>query len=169
MLPIICIVGNSDSGKTTLIEKLIPELKRRGYRIGTIKHASHGFDMDQKGKDSWRHRAAGADAVMVSSPGKIAFMQNTDSDSLDHLLSYFRNTDMVIAEGYKHDAKPKIEIFRKGISSSAQPLFLGSPDLAALVTDAEIETECEKFGLEDIAAIADFIETRFLSKNNTDI
>ncbi len=163
MPPIVCIVGHSDSGKTTLIEKLIPELKRRGYRIATIKHASHGFDMDKPGKDSWRHRTAGADAVMVASPGKIALMQNTNSDSLDDMLPYFRNTDMVIAEGYKHDRKPKIEIFRKG--TSEQPLFPENSDVIALVTDANIQTECEIFGLEDISAIADFIETRFLRTN----
>lgn len=162
MPSIVCIVGNSNSGKTTLIEKLIPELKSRGYRIGTVKHASHGFDIDKKGKDSWRHRAAGADSVLVSSPGKIAFLKNTDSTGLDHLISYFQDIDIVIAEGYKHENKQKIEVFRKDVS--AKPLFIGHPELAALVTDADIQPGVEKFGLEEISAIADFIEKNFIRK-----
>ncbi len=78
MPQIICIVGRSQSGKTTLIEKLIPELKRRGYRIGTIKHSHHIFDFDKTGKDSWRHKDAGAETVIVVSPGKIAMVKNDD-------------------------------------------------------------------------------------------
>lgn len=156
----ICVVGNSNSGKTTLIEKLIPELKRRGYRIGTVKHASHGFEIDKKGKDSWRHRAAGADAVLVASPGRIALVKNSDSDSLDNITLYFQDTDMVLVEGYKKENRHKIEVFRKGVSD--KPLFIGNPELIAFVSDTDIDAGVAQFGLDDIAALTDFIENRHL-------
>ncbi|HAO23009.1 MAG TPA: molybdopterin-guanine dinucleotide biosynthesis protein B [Desulfobacteraceae bacterium] len=157
MMPkMICIVGNSDSGKTTLIEKLIAELKRRGFRVGAVKHASHGFEIDKKGKDSWRHRAAGADTVLVASPGRIALVKNSDSDNLDNISAYFQDTDIVLVEGYKKEHKPKIEIFRKGVSD--KPLFIGNPELIAFVSDSDIDAGVAQFGLDDIAALTDFIE-----------
>ena len=104
MPPIISIVGNSDSGKTTLIEKLIPELRHRGYRVGTVKHASHGFDIDRRGKDSWRHHQAGAEIVVVASPEQIAMVKNDPCDSLDCLERYFEGVDLVLAEGFKKRA-----------------------------------------------------------------
>ena len=85
MAQIIAVVGKSSSGKTTLIERLIPELKKRGYRIGSVKHAHHGFQIDKKGKDSYRHRAAGADVVVVASPDEIAMVKRINTDSLENL------------------------------------------------------------------------------------
>jgi len=90
MPPIISIAGKSGSGKTTLIEKIIPELKKRGYKVGTVKHAYHGFDLDQKGKDSWRHKEAGADMVIVSSLDRIAMVKNNEHDSLECLKNILR-------------------------------------------------------------------------------
>ena len=81
MIPIISIVGKSDSGKTTLIEKLVPELTRRGYRVATVKHDVHGFEVDREGKDSWRHKQAGAHTVVISSPQKIALIRDVEKDS----------------------------------------------------------------------------------------
>ena len=112
MPPIISIVGKSDSGKTTLIEKLIRELEQRGYRIGVIKHASHGFDIDREGKASWRHKAAGAETVVVASPGSVAMVKDEPINSLDHLATYFNGIDLILTEGYKNESKPKIEVFR---------------------------------------------------------
>ena len=109
---VISIVGKSESGKTTLIEKLIPELKRRGYRIGIVKHAHHGFDMDRKGKDSYRHRQAGADTVMIASPGQIAMIKDVPGERLDDLIPFFNDMDLLITEGFKRDRAPKIEVFR---------------------------------------------------------
>ena len=160
MPPIISIVGNSNSGKTTLIEKLIPELKKRGYRVGVIKHAHHGFNIDKKGKDSWRHKVAGADTVLVSSPGKIAMVKDESCGSLDCLQPYFTDLDLVITEGYKREDKPKIEVFRKSVHPT--PVCTNNDHLMAMVTDSEIDIEVPTFGFEEVESIADLIETRFL-------
>ena len=158
MPAILSIVGKSDSGKTTLIEKLIPELKQRGYRVGTIKHSAHGFEMDQKGKDSWRHRQAGADTVAVSAPGQIAFTKRTEQSTLEDLLYLFDDVDVIITEGFKRSNQAKIEIFRKGVHD--HPLEGQNNNTIAYVTDAPLETDLPLFGLDDIRALADFIESR---------
>lgn len=160
MPPIISVIGKSGSGKTTLLEKLIPELKKRGYRLGVIKHAFHGFDIDKKGKDSWRHKRAGADAVLVASPGKIALIKDQNSDNLDGLKKYFQEMDLVITEGYSEGNKPKIEIFRSG--KHKQPLSLKDHNLIAFVTDTDIDLNVPRFGLEEIEKLADLIEIKYL-------
>ena len=116
MIPIISIVGKSDSGKTTLIEKLLPELTRRGYRVATVKHDVHGFEVDREGKDSWRHKRAGAHSVVISSPNKVALIRDVERDlSLEEIGEKFiQDVDLIISEGYKKDTQPKIEVFRKG-------------------------------------------------------
>jgi len=157
MPPVITIVGLSNSGKTTLIETLIPELKRRGYRVGTIKHTHHGFSMDQKGKDTYRHRAAGADTVLAASPGQIALVKSTAGESLDSLLPYFQDMDIVLVEGFKQDKKPKIEVFRSQIHQT--PLFPDDALLVAVVTDSPYFARVPVFQFEDIQAICDLIET----------
>lgn len=160
MPPIISIVGKSESGKTTLIEKIIPELKKRGYKIGTIKHAYHGFEIDQKGKDSWRHKKAGADMTLVASPGKIAIVKDENSEFLASLEKYFNDMDLVIVEGYKKESKPKIEIFRS--TRHKKPLCQGDDNLIAFVTDIDVDMKVPKFGLEDIEKLADLIEKKYL-------
>ena len=160
MTNIISVVGKSGSGKTTLIEKLIPELKKRGYRIGIIKHAHHGFDIDKQGKDSWRHKEAGADTVLVASPGKIAMVKNDKYDSLDGLAKYFDDVDLVITEGYKREDKPKIEVFRT--DRHKEPLCSNVNNLIAFVTDSDIDLNVPKFGLEEIEELADWLEKRYL-------
>ena len=157
---VISVVGKSGSGKTTLIEKLIPELKGRGYKIGIIKHAHHGFDIDKKGKDSWRHKEAGADTVLVASPGKIAMVKNDHYDSLDGLEKYFDDVNLVITEGYKRENKPKIEVFRS--AKHKEPLCTEVNNVIAFVTDSDIDLNVPKFGLEDIAKLADLIEENYL-------
>ena len=161
MPPIISIVGKSESGKTTLIEKLIPELSRRGYRIGVIKHASHGFAIDRPGKDSWRIKAAGAEAVLVAAPDSIVLVKNSPELTLDELAGYFRDMDLILTEGFKREHKPKIEIFRK--ERHRQPLSPESPDRVALVTNADIKVEAPIFGLEEVIPLADLIEEKFLT------
>ena len=160
MTPVISIVGKSRSGKTTLIEKLIVELKKRGYKIGIIKHAGHGFEMDKPGKDSWRHQKAGADAVMVADSEKWAMVKKTETDRIDGLMPYFEDMDLVLTEGYKRESKPKIEIFRS--VAHEKPLCIGNADLIAFVSDTDLEVNVPRFGLEEIKAITDFIESQFL-------
>jgi len=158
--PIISVVGKSRSGKTTLIEKLIPELKRRGYRIGTVKHAFHKFEMDKKGKDSWRHKAAGAATVIVVAQDTLAMVKDESLNSLNDLEKYFDDLDLVITEGFKQKNKPKIEVCRA--ARNTEPLCRDNRDLIALVTDLKINLNVPAFGLEDIKGLADLIEKTFL-------
>jgi len=163
MIPIISIVGKSDSGKTTLIEKLIPELTRRGYRIATVKHDVHGFEVDREGKDSWRHKQAGAHTVVLSSPQKIALIRNVEKDlNLEEIRGkMIQDVDLIISEGYKKDAQPKIEIFRK---EKHQELLCGKEDhLIAIVSNKRFDMDVPCFDLEDIRGLADFIKNKFLS------
>jgi molybdopterin-guanine dinucleotide biosynthesis adapter protein len=160
MLPIISIVGKSKSGKTTLIEKLIPELKKRGYRIGTVKHASHNFDMDKKGKDSWRHKAAGADTVIVASSERIVMVKDENFLQLESIEKYFDDVDLVITEGFKKEKRPKIEVYRS--HKNKKPLCNDDKTFIALVTDTDISVNVPTFGLEEIKALSDLIEKKYL-------
>ena len=160
--PVLSIVGKSDSGKTTLIEKLIPELKRRGYRVGVVKHAHHGFDMDRRGKDSYRHRQAGADTVMIASPGQLAMIKNSSAETLDELATYFEDVDILITEGFKRDRAPKIEVFRSQRHRS--PACLEDDTLIAMVSDTTLDLAVPQFGLDNMEAITDFIVSDFLSQ-----
>ena len=162
--PIITVVGFSDAGKTTLIEKLVPELKRRGFQVGTIKHAAHGFAIDRKGKDSWRHQQAGADIVAVAGPDKITMVINTPAEPLEAIRRRMTEVDLIIAEGFKSAQMPKLEVLRKAVH--ANPLFLEDPNLFALVTDVAVAPPAANglsvFGLDDISALTDLIVTRFM-------
>jgi molybdopterin-guanine dinucleotide biosynthesis adapter protein len=169
MPPIVTVVGYSDAGKTTIIEKLVPELKRRGYQVGTVKHAAHGFAVDREGKDSWRHQQAGADIVAVAGPDKIAMVINTPTDTLETIRRMMTGMDLIMAEGFKSARMPKLEVLRQAVH--ANPLFLEDPDLFALVTDVAVPPPAANglsmFGLDDIPALADLIVERFL-KTTTD-
>jgi molybdopterin-guanine dinucleotide biosynthesis protein B len=162
MLPIVSIVGKSDTGKTTLLEKLVPELRARGYRIGTIKHDVHDFDIDHRGKDSWRHKQAGAHTVAISSPTKVALVKDVETEeTLDSLASkYFQDVDIILTEGYKKEDKPKIEVFRSQVHET--PLCKGDEHLVALVSDTSLGLSVPRFELHDIKGLADFVEKRFL-------
>jgi molybdopterin-guanine dinucleotide biosynthesis protein B len=163
MIPIISIVGKSDSVKTTLIEKLVPELTRRGYRIATVKHDVHGFEVDREGKDSWRHKRAGAHTVVISSPQKVALIRDVESDlSLMEIREkLIRDVDLVLSEGYKRDVHPKIEIFRK---EKHQELLCAKEDnLIAIVSNRTFNVGVPCFDLEDMKGLSDFIVREFLS------
>jgi molybdopterin-guanine dinucleotide biosynthesis protein B len=162
VIPIVSIVGKSDSGKTTFIEKLLPELVRRGYRIATIKHDVHGFEVDLEGKDSWRHKQAGAHTTVISSPQKVAVIRDVDRDlTLAELRDKFiRDVDLIISEGYKKDVQPKIEIFRT--EKHTELLCTKEDNLAAIVSDKEFDVGVSCFFLDDIKGVADFIEKKFL-------
>ena len=162
MPPVISIVGKSESGKTTLIEKLIPALKQRGYRIGIVKHAHHGFEMDREGKDSYRHKKAGADTVMIASPGRIAMVKDVPGERLDDLVPYFNDMDLLITEGFKSDKAPKIEVFRE--ARHRHPACLEDADLVAMISDSPMDTRVPQFATGDIEAITEFIVANFLTK-----
>ncbi len=163
--PIVCVVGTSDSGKTTLLEKIIPELKTRGYRVAVVKHDVHGFDMDKEGKDSWRLKRAGADAIVVSSPTKIALIEDVDHDlTLDELRERLRlEVDIILTEGYKRESYPKIEVFRQAHGRGL--LCSDEEELIAIASDSPIEVGNARWlHIDDAKAIADFLEERFSLK-----
>ena len=160
-VPVVSVVGSSNVGKTTFIVKLIAELKRRGYRVGTIKHYRHEFEVDQPGKDSWRHAEAGSDVAVIAGPHKIALVQRLDEElPLHRILSLMLPTDLVLTEGYKGADTPKIEVFRQAHS---QGLVAKRDELIALVTDEPFpEVAVPQFGLDDAAGVANLLEEGFL-------
>jgi len=162
MIPIISIVGKSDSGKTTLIEKLVPELRRRGYRIATVKHDVHGFEVDREGKDSWRHKKAGAHTVVISSPKKVALIRDVESDlNLSEIRDkMIRDVDLILSEGYKRDVQSKIEIFRREMHQEL--LCTKEDNLIAIVSDQTFNVGVPCFDLEDMKGLSSFIEKEFL-------
>jgi molybdopterin-guanine dinucleotide biosynthesis protein B len=158
MPPIVSVVGRSDSGKTTFLEKLIPALKARGLRIAVVKHDSHGFEMDRPGKDTWRLRQAGADAVMISSPHQMALIRaGLDQElALDDLADLVGDSvDLVLTEGYKSGDKKKIEVSRKVVANGE--LLCGVEELLAVVADGPRPVKVPQFGLEDAAGVADLL------------
>ena len=123
MIPIVSIVGKSDSGKTTLLEKLIPELKRRGYRVATIKHDAHQFEIDHPGKDSYRHFHAGSDWTLIGSPAQLASVRRLERElTLDEIAADISGVDIILTEGYKRETKRRIEVSRR--ERSAADYFL---------------------------------------------
>jgi molybdopterin-guanine dinucleotide biosynthesis protein B len=167
MIPIVCIVGKSDSGKTTLIEKLVPELVRRGYRVATVKHDVHGFDVDQEGKDSWRHKQAGAHTVVISSPTKLALIRDVDHDaSLAEVRDkYIQDVDLVLSEGFKKNNQPKIEVFRQEMHRDL--LCTKDDSLIAIAANQAFDIGVPCFDLNDIRGLADLIEEKFLRGEKT--
>ncbi|OQY00539.1 MAG: molybdopterin-guanine dinucleotide biosynthesis protein B [Desulfobacteraceae bacterium 4572_130] len=157
---IISIVGKSKSGKTTFLEKLIPELKKRGYKLGIVKHTHSKFEFDKKYKDSWRHKNAGASATFVVSSEKIAMVKDEKYESLKKIRKYLLDMDLIITEGFKKEKMPKIEIFRK--NSKHKPLYINDKSLVAFVTDSYHKINVPVFGLNDIKNVADFIEINFI-------
>ena len=160
MPPIVSIVGKSKSGKTTLIEKLIKELKLRGYRVATIKHVPQDIAFDEPDKDSWRHIQAGSEATTISSPNKVVLIKPvTQEPTLGEIIRFFgEDYDIILTEGFKEGNAPKIETHRK---ESGPPLE-AVKKLAAIVTDEPLETRTRQFSFEDVKGLADFLEEGFI-------
>ena len=160
-IPIISVVGKSQSGKTTLLEKIIPELKKRNYRVATIKHHAHsGFEIDQPGKDTWRHAQAGSDHVLIIAPDKVASIRKVErAPTLDEIVADIQDIDIILTDGYRNAGKPLIEVIRSTRSSIP---ICASEELIAIVTDVKLDTDVPLFGLDDIQLLVDLIERKFL-------
>jgi molybdopterin-guanine dinucleotide biosynthesis protein B len=161
--PILCFVGRSNSGKTTLIERVIPELVKEGYRIATIKHAGHGFDLDTEGKDSWRHKQAGAETVVVMSKASLAVFTDVQQETtLPMLRDRYINagTDLIIAEGWKSEGYPKIVIVREHVGE----VDVSFDGLLAVVSNKQFDhppAGVPVFDPDDIPGITAVITSHF--------
>nr|WP_245294045.1 molybdopterin-guanine dinucleotide biosynthesis protein B [Methylobrevis pamukkalensis] len=159
--PVIGVAGWKNSGKTTLVARLVAEIAGRGLRVATVKHAHHSFDIDHEGTDSWRHREAGASEVALVSSRRLAIQTELRGDpepSLDAVLARLGPADVVIVEGYKGEAIPKIEIRRRE-AASHDPLAPADPLVAAIVADHPVNDAAglPVFAIDAVPAIADFI------------
>ena len=163
LLPIVSIVGKSGSGKTALMEQLIAEFKRRGYKVAALKHSPGGMEIDQPGKDSWRFAQAGSDAVLVSSRDKLAFVKNLDHEfDIEEILPIMgAEFDLVLAEGFKKGKSPKIEVHRRELGDD---LVCAPGELSAIVTNGSLNTDIPLLTWGDTVAVADFIEENFVKK-----
>jgi len=160
MPPIVSIVGKSESGKTTLMEKLLGELKSRGYRVTTVKHTAEKLSFDEPGKDSWRHIQAGSEAVLISSPDKMVLIKPTSAkislEQIAHLIG--EDYDIILTEGFSQGNAPKIEVHRK----KAGPPLTSVKKLIAIATDEPLDTKARQFSLEDTKGLADLLEKGFI-------
>lgn len=161
MVPIVSIVGKSNSGKTTLLEGLIAELKRRGYRVASIKHSAYGFDLDRPGTDSWRLAHAGSDTVAIVTPQILALIKRVDKElSLEEVLStIIGDFDIFLTEGFKKWNAPKIEVHRKKLGPE---LLCSLGELIAIVSDEPLEVTVPRYPPDNIQGLSDLIEQRFL-------
>ena len=161
--PIVTFIGKSNSGKTTLLVRLIPELKKRGYRVASIKHSHHNVTMDKEGKDSWRHREAGAEMVALVSGNTVSFVRDyPDEPDIESIRDrYMDGADIVLAEGFKWTDLPKIWVFREG---NSQPIIKKDDSLIAVVSDEKADTDLPWIHIDDIIGVADLVESRFLKK-----
>lgn len=164
--PVFSLISKKDTGKTTLLAKLIPELKRRGYRVGTLKHDTHGFDIDHEGKDTWRHKQAGSDVVMISCPWKISLVRDVAKEwTIDELIrQFYMDVDIIITEGYKRADKPKIELYRSTAHDRPIHTTASGTTLVAMISDIPVDIDVPTLSIDDIPGIADFIVTTFIRK-----
>jgi len=162
MRPIISVVGKAKSGKTTLLESLIIELKQRGYRVAVIKHAGDDFELDKLGKDSWRLSQAGSGVVAISSPHKLAVITQVERDFSPRELSRFIvwDYDLILTEGFKQGSIPKIEVHRK---EQGQELLCPPRQLLAIVTDEPLDVDVPQFSTGEVQGLADLIESKVLA------
>jgi len=161
-IPVIGLAGYSNSGKTTFLEKLIAELKHRGYGVGVVKHTHHTVEFDQPAKDTWRHAQAGADVVALVAPGGVSLVRKFEREPVpEKVISMIDGVDVIVIEGYKKGKWPKIEIFQQGV---AERPVIPVEELLAVVSDVPQNTVVPCFGLNDAAGPADLIERVIIKK-----
>jgi len=163
--PIVSIVGRAKIGKTTFLVKLITELAGRGFKVAVIKHTVHTFDFAETGKDTWKHAAAGAPIVALSSPRELVITRPLDQElEIDEiattLTTMYDKIDLILTEGYKRAHKPKIEVSRR--ERGTEPISRRQ-DIIAIVSDHPTMLDVPHFGLDDAPAVADLIQARYLS------
>ena len=160
-MKVIGIAGWSGAGKTTLLTRVIPRLTARGLKVSTIKHAHHAFDIDQPGKDSHTHRLAGATEVLISSANRFALMhelRGATELSLGALLEKLSPVDLVLVEGFKREAHPKLEVYRAAVG---KPLLApDDPNIVAIASDASVAARVPVVSLDDADAVADLLVSK---------
>jgi len=163
--PAVTFVARSGTGKTTLLEKLIAELVRRGWTVGALKHDAHHFEIDHEGKDSWRLTRAGAAVTAISSPDQSAVIRRHELEpTVELLMREFVGVDLVLTEGFKHSRLPKIELHRAALGTDL--LCRGAkhdPTLVAVASDAPLTVDVPRFNLNEVGTLADFLEENFLA------
>jgi molybdopterin-guanine dinucleotide biosynthesis protein B len=161
MIPVFSIVSSSSkAGKTTVLCSIIKELKSRGYKVCTIKHDVHGFEIDHPGKDTWKHAQAGSDIVVISSPKKMAVIEKVEREySLDELVGRISGVDIIITEGYKNENKPKLKILGK---EKPKETLSKDQDVFAVITDTPADRDVPQFAFSEIKEAVDLIVSLFL-------
>ena len=157
---VLSVVGRGNVGKTTFLVNLVVELKKRGYRVATIKHYERDFETDKPGKDSYRLTEAGADVSIIAAPEKMAMVRRLKRElTLDEIIATLPEMDIILTEGYKQDKKPKIEVVRQAVTSD---LIFRPPELVALVSDLALDVGVPRFALDDAAGVATFLEKQYI-------
>ncbi len=160
---VLSIVGKSGSGKTMLLKKLIPEMVKRGYKVGSIKHTHHhDFEIDKPGKDSWEHQNAGANSVAISSSKKFAFIKKMDEEMpvKDIISNCFGDVDLILAEGFKGEDFLKIEVLRSTKPVKQVSQFSLSSPLLLVISDIHYELSVPVFNSREVERVADIIEKK---------
>ncbi len=162
-IPIVSIVGFSDSGKTTLLERLIPELRRRGYRVAVVKHHPHpGVETDAPGTDTWRLARAGAEQVALVTPDQVVHWKRREGEPpLSEVVAEIRGVDLILTEGFKKERFPKVEVHR---NTDFPPPIGPLEEVVAIVSDRRFDLPVPQFDPDDVQGLADLIEERFLRR-----
>jgi molybdopterin-guanine dinucleotide biosynthesis protein B len=167
-IPYFSFVGRSNTGKTTVIERLIPILVRKGIKVAVIKHHHNDFEIDKPGKDTYRYKQAGAAMSILASPGKIAVVEDTENElTLEDIIArYIHDVDLIIIEGFKREKVPKIEVFQPKEGGDT-PVCEGDEHLIAIITDESLATSLPVFSRDNIQGVAQFIVNRFIGQKSS--
>ena len=164
-IPYFSFVGRSNTGKTTVIEQLIPILVGKGLKVAVIKHHPHDFEIDIPGKDTYRYKQAGATMSILASPGKVAVVEDTETElTLEEIITrYIHDVNLLIVEGFKREEIPKIEVFQRK-EGADMPVCAEDKNLIAVITDESIDTLLPVFARDDVGGVAEFILSRFIGQ-----